>query len=519
MKRAVLLFAFVSLAAAAEVEFRPPAAPLVASDPYFSVWSMSDRLTDDVTRHWTKAPQPLTGFIRIDGKPFRLIGAEPPNTPAMRQTGLEVLPTRTIYRFEDAGVKLVLTFLTPALPRDLDVLSRPVTYVSWQVQSADAAAHQVGIYFDAGALLVVDKPDQEVAWSRYQVPGLSVMRMGSQRQAVLKKWGDDVRIDWGYLYLAAPAGERSSSILTDAGSARGSFLKGGSLPETDDLDMPRDTRRRTPVMAFAFDLGAVSASPVERYLLLAYDDVFSIEYLNRRLRPYWRRNGAGAADLLGDSARDYTSLRERCERFDGDLMADLRSAGGDEYSRLSALAYRQAVAAHKLVADVDGTPMFFPKENFSNGCIGTVDVIYPSSPLFLLVSPRLMEASLAPLMEYARLGRWKFPFAPHDLGTYPLANGQVYGGGERTEENQMPVEESGNMLLMVAALARTDGNAEFAAKYWQRADPLGGVSEEQGPRSGKPALHRRFCRPPGAQCQPVAESHPGPGGLRAAAHK
>jgi hypothetical protein len=75
-------------------------------------------------------------------------------------------------------------------------------------------------------------------------------------------------------------------------------------------------------------------------------------------------------------------LSTMMEHFAEELMADLTSVGGEKFALLCALAFRQCIAAHKLAADFDGSPIFFSKENFSNGCINTVDVTYPSSPFF-----------------------------------------------------------------------------------------------------------------------------------------
>jgi Domain of unknown function (DUF4965)/Domain of unknown function (DUF1793)/Domain of unknown function (DUF5127)/Domain of unknown function (DUF4964) len=441
---------------------RPPAVPLIAHDPYFSVWSMADQLTDEDTRHWTGTRQPMAGLARIDGQVFRFMGAQPRGVPAMRQTDLKVTPTRTIYTFEQGQVRLTVTFFTPAFPKDLDALSRPVTYLSFT--ATGTGANDVSLLLDVDPVIAVNTPDEAVTWGRTLAHGLMVLNVGSRDQRVLNRPGDDLRIDWGYFHLAVPDGEHAGTALSS--DCVRDFIANGALPEADDLDMPRMPRTHAARLAVELPLGKPSSVPVTRHVLLAYTEEYAIEYLGRKLRPYWQRNRMSVEQMLADAESQYAPLTERGEKFDRDLTADLEQAGGEAYAQLAVLAYRQTLAAHGFAADVDGTPMLFPKENFSNGCISTVDVLYPSAPFFLFFNPKLLEAQLKPVLEYAALPRWKWPFAPHDLGTYPLADGQVYGGGEVSEDNQMPVEESGNMLILADAMSRELKDWDFIRQYW-----------------------------------------------------
>ena len=410
---------------AGEKPFRPPAVPLVAHDPYFSVWSRADKLTDLATSHWSRRPQPLNSVVRIDGKPFRVLGVEPKEAPALEQSGVTVLPTRTICEFAGAGIKLTLTFTTPALPEDLSLLARPVTYLTWTVVATDGNEHAVEISFTVSGLLAVNDAKQEVVWGQENFPGLVTLRVGSKEQPVLQKAGDNLAIDWGYLYVAAPGATAKLSEHT-----------------------------------VVFDSVKVGAAPVSRWLMLAYDEIWSIQYFGHDLRPYWRKDGWEPRELLETAAREYEPLGKRCAAFDEEVMSDMRALGGDPYANICALAYRQCWAGNGWAADENGAPMVFPKENTSNGDISTLDVIYPMAPQFLLFGPTLTKAILVPVMEYVRSPLLKGGHsAPHDLGAYPRANGN---GGS------MPVEETGNMLILLAALAKMEGNADFCAPYWPK---------------------------------------------------
>lgn len=461
---ALPLFLATTMTAKAQAtspEFRPPAVPLVSVDPYFSIWSFADRLTYDATRHWTGTRMTLQSLVRVDGKPYRIMGDEPRDVTPARQLSLQVFPTRTVYDFQADGVFVRLTFLTPDLPQKINVLSRPVTYVTWEVHSLDAKQHRVEIYFDNSAELVVNTPDESVTWESEKKPGLRVLRMGSTAQPILARAGDETRIDWGYLYVASPAGESPQSTVGAEGKAIEEFSSSGQLNSPLDDRMPRSASDHWPVMAFAFSLNAVGPQTVSRHLILAYDEISPVEYFGKQLHPFWQHNDATAAEMLQSAERSYSDLTVASQKFDADLMADLARVGGEHYAEVAALAYRQTFAANKLAIGPDAAPLLFLKEISSCGCAQTADVIYPESPLFLLVDPQLLEYSLAPLLDYAQSGQWPYPYAPHDLGTYPLDNGR-----NPARMESMPVEETGNMLLMIAGIAKAEGTAEFASRYW-----------------------------------------------------
>ena len=460
--RAVLATAAMLASVASAQQQRPPATPLVTHNPYFSIWSDTDTLTDSDTVHWTGHSNALTSLLRIDGKLYRIMGRGPGEP--LPQTARQVTALHTSYKFSGAGVAVTLTFFTPSLTDDLDLLSRPVTYLTWSVAATDGGTHKVEALLDASPDLATSFPGQAVTTSRARTSQTDVVSVGSRDQAVLNRSGDDLRIDWGYFRIAVPRDE-SATLATGRRLLR-SFAA-NSMPVEDDLSVPTGLEHDNSHIAVTLDFGAVTQAPVSRHVLLTYTEDYAVQVFHQNLRPYWQRNGMTVGQMLDRAATEYSALEQRGRAFDASFEKNMTAAGGEQYAWLCTLAYRQAIAAHSLVAGPDGEPLTFEKENFSNGDMATVDLIYPAAPIWLLFNPKLLHAEVLPVLRYAAMtNRWHFPFAPHDMGRFPLANGQEYGGGEKTEENQMPVEESGNLLIVVDALARAEHDTSLAAQFW-----------------------------------------------------
>ena len=361
--------------------------------------------------------------------------------------------TQTIYQYACGKVDLTITFTSPLLLNDLNLLSRPVSYISCKARSNDHNVHKVALYFGASTDIAVNTSDEAVIARTDNTNQLNILKAGTKEQPILKKKGDDLRINWGYMYIAAPVSEKAKQYISTNEESISFTSKANSLKNI--------TEGKHLMLNTILPFGNVDEAGKEEFLLIGYDDLYSIQYFHNNLKPWWKLDPSQTIEKqLALASKEYSNTLSRCEAFNKQMYADAFKAGGEEYAKLCVLAYRQSIAAHKLVKSPNGEILFLSKENFSNGSINTVDVTYPSSPLYLLYNPDLLKGMLNGIFYYSESGQWNKPFAAHDLGTYPMANKQTY-------PEDMPVEECGNMIIMTAAIAKAEGNAGYAKKHWK----------------------------------------------------
>ncbi|MDA3854224.1 MAG: DUF4965 domain-containing protein, partial [Bacteroidales bacterium] len=375
------------------------------------------------------------------------------------QKSVSLSATQTHYQFTCGPVDLNLDFVSPLLPSNLDVLSRPINYINYAVASTDGKDHEVQVYFEATPEWAVHQVNQEVEVNEGQTSTINYVKAGTTEQPILQKKGDNVRIDWGHFFLASHNSNDSQLEIGKYTETKNNFVSGGNLLEGKEHQvayMPT----AMPVLAYANDLGSVSANAKKDFIMVAYDDIESIQYFNINRKAWWTKGGTVTIEAaLASASKEHADIMKQCNTLDAEMYAETFEAGGDNYSKLCILAFRQSIAAHKLITDTDGNIVFLSKENFSNGSIGTVDLTYPSAPLYLRYNTELLKGMMNPIFYYSESGKWTKPFAAHDVGTYPQANGQTYG-------TDMPIEESGNMLILAAAIAQQDGNALYAEQHW-----------------------------------------------------
>ena len=422
-----------------------PSYPVITVDPFFSIWSRSDKLNESDTCLWCGIRKPIKGTVTFDGVTYRFLGAG--DEEKLTQVKTEILPYISEYTFENDKLRLILKTWSPLLLDDFHLLATPVAYFDFEVQNLTGEEKAVSVSIEASEELCYDRKVKETVCYTSNFSGFLYAKMGRTKQNPIYISGDGVSADWGY-YL----------------------ISGGSVSAS------RHGIKSTHT---------VNVNKVQRFsTLMAYDDIYSIEYFGEKLKGLWTEKFSSIEEALKFCTDNRADLLKRIKAQNELILKDSKEFGED-YQKILSAAARQVLAAHKLVRNSKGELLYMSKECHSNGCINTVDVSYPALPMYLLYAPELVKAMCTGIFTFANMPLWKADFAPHDIGRYPWANGQVYAlnvhnhllphsytykkvykSSNKTlkmylPQFQMPVEECGNMILLTYAYYKVSGNKAF----------------------------------------------------------
>lgn len=422
---------------------RLPAYPIVTIDPHFSIWSKQDKLTDADTCLWYGIKKRIEGKITVDGETLRFLGKG--KETALEQTGNEITPYRSSYIFENEKIRLVFTTWSPFIFDDFHLLSTPCAYLDTKIEALDEREHDISVCFTAYEELCQGKKKGHMTKYSDAVEGVRFVRMGLTKQEPLNDSGDEYTADWGYVCLWGEENGICEDGIKSLGSAK-----------------------KCKEAAFS--------------TVIAYDDVYSIDYFGDKLKGLWTEKFATIDEAMKYCKDNREKILERVIVWENTILDDAKEFG-NSYQTILTAAARQVLAAHKLVRNKDGELLYMSKECHSNGCINTVDVSYPAMPMYLLYAPELVKAMLTGIFHFAESDLWNAEFAPHDIGRYPLACGQVYALKPHKHlvphkisyktvykqksmniympQFQMPVEECGNMLILTYAYYKMSGNKKF----------------------------------------------------------
>jgi len=290
---------------------------------------------------------------------------------------------------------------------------------------------------------------------------------------------------WGNWYLATG---NSSGVTLQTGQdivVRGQFASKGSLANTQDTNFRAVSDRWyvrfhscdgpqtnieivvRPVFAFSHNLGDVKSTSQECLftLGLVQDQVINFAGHSGTLAPVpglWSSYYKSDTNAVRAFYYDYQNALLSSNALDAKIQNDSVDAAGQDYATITTLAVRQTFGALQY-AGTASKPYIFLKEISSNSDIQTVDVIFPAFPIFIYLNPMLGRYLLDPLYENQESGAYPNAYAEHDLGTFPVAKGYPAGNDE-----PMPLEECGNMIIMTLAYAQRTGDLEYLNAHYAK---------------------------------------------------
>jgi len=477
------LLSFIALVQAVSwtaTPFNPPTFPLAVRTPYLSAWlpqGAGAALNDAWPTFWTGSIVGWAGFVKVDGKAYSFLGAPvvagTTFTKAVQKSST-FTATQSIFVLSAGPVDITVTFLSPVEPTDLVKQSIPFAYMAVSAKSTDGGSHSVQVYSDISAEWVSGDNSLVATWST-SAGNILTHQVQLQNPAVYTEKNDHTQ--YGSAYYSTPNTVGATYQTGADVTVRAQFINNGRLPNTQDNNF-RAIQNNWPVFALAHDLGSVgtgASAPV----------LYSVGHIRDPVIKYIVKGGGTQdrsfyfwsafktpADVISSFLGDYNNALSRANAFDSKVNSDANKISSD-YAAIVSLSIRQALAANELTISKNsdgswntGDVLLFMKEISSDGNMNTVDVIFPAWPIYLYTNPALGKYLLEGLFRYQASGLYPNKWSVHDLGSsYPNAVGHNDGRDEA-----MPVEESGNMLIMALSYAQKTGDKSQLTTYTSLLD-------------------------------------------------
>jgi hypothetical protein len=347
------------------------------------------------------------------------------------QKSVEMQATQTHYLFECGQVELKLDFIAPFLTGDIDLLSRPVNYISYNIASLDGQKHDVAIYFEISDNFLSGSKKSDCASELYVNNNLAFAKIGRKKQSLFEYDKYDGSPLWGYLFLCSDTANISIATGNPV-EMRKSFTENSQLSSSNLSAYSKYT-------ALSKSYGKIAK--VSDKILLCYDEIFAAQYFGKNLYPYWNRKGnTTVEDVLAKANKDYEKIISYCNTFDENIA-----------NRQLFIDYRHIITFCRFAQDEKDSLLIFSPDGIND--------ILNSASLLLELDCNLLKAQIIPFLRYCESDKWGKEYPPSNMGNYPLENGLI-------TPSLSSVEATSDMLFILAMITVHDGNADFVRPYW-----------------------------------------------------